>query len=211
MTPSGMTPSGMTPPVIGLAGGIGSGKSTVADILERLGCVVSRSDREGRAALRDPEIRDTLVVWWGPSMLDGDGAIDRQRVAEIVFSDRAERDRLEKLTHPWIEARRRDLFAAASPDAPAFVIDAPLLFEAGVNEECDAVIFVEAGRDERIRRVRTDRGWTEREARRREDSQLPLDVKRSGADYVIRNDGDLSALETQVRTVLETIIETRRT
>ena len=111
----------------------------------------------------------------------------------------------------FCETWSRATFAAAPPDTPALVIDAPLLFEAGVDAECDAVVFVETGRETRGDRLRATRGWDEAETGRREDSQLPLDVKRSRADYVLRNDGDLSALETQVRTVLNSIIETRRT
>lgn len=206
--PAHSTPA---PPIIGLAGGIGAGKTTVANMLERMGCTVARSDEGGRAALRDPEIRDTLVRWWGRAILDDTGEVDRRRVAEIVFVDKSERARLEQLTHPWIEARRRAAFAAAGPETVAFVIDAPLLYEAGVDDECDAVIFVQTTGTERDRRLRSTRGWAVSERRRREDSQLPLDVKESRADYVLRNDGDLEALEAQVRSVLNTIVESRHT
>jgi len=197
-------------PVIGLAGGIGSGKSAVADILEQLGCVVAHSDEVGRAALRDPAIRDELVAWWGETILDGAGEIDRSAVAAIVFADPAQRRRLEALTHPWIEAKRATQFAAAPPEAPALVIDAPLLFEADLDKKCDAVIFVDAPRQTRLNRLRSGRGWQEEDLRRREDSQLPLDVKRSRADYVIQNDGDLSDLVVQVRSTLSEIVASRR-
>jgi dephospho-CoA kinase len=197
-------------PVIGLAGGIGSGKSAVADILADLGCVVARSDEMARAALRDPEIRARLVQWWGEDILDDEGGVDRRAVARIVFDDREQRRRLEGLTHPWIEARRAEQFAAAPPDAPALVIDAPLLFEAGLEAGCDAVIFVHAPRPTRLARLRTARGWDETDLKRREDSQLPLDVKRSRADYVIQNDGDLSDLAAQVRPILSQIVASHR-
>ncbi|MDY7107947.1 MAG: dephospho-CoA kinase [Planctomycetota bacterium] len=196
--------------MIGLAGGIGSGKSAVADILADLGCVVAHSDEMARAALRDPDIRAQLVQWWGNDILDDEGEIDRRAVAHIVFADAGQRRRLEGLTHPWIEARRAEQFAAAAPDAPALVIDAPLLFEAGLEEACDAVLFVDTPRQTRLTRLRAARGWEEADLKRREDSQLPLDVKRSRADYVIQNDGDLSDLVAQVRPILSQIVASHR-
>lgn len=192
-------------PVIGLAGGIGAGKSAVARILADLGCVVTDSDGLGRAALEDPAVRATLTAWWGPGILDEDGRVSRRAVANIVFADPAERRRLEGLTHPWIETRRREQFAAAPPDAPALVIDAPLLFESGLDAACDAVIFVDADRARRLERVRS-RGWDEAELLRREESQMPLDEKRRRADHVLSNDGSLADLERQVRTVLQGVV-----
>jgi dephospho-CoA kinase len=197
-------------PVIGLAGGIGSGKSAVAEILADLGCVVAHSDEMARAALREPAIREQLVTWWGEGILDEGGEIDRSAVARIVFADPGQRRRLEALTHPWIESRRAEQFAAAPADAPALVIDAPLLFEAGLEEQCDAVIFVDTERPVRLARLKAGRGWEEADLGRREDSQLPLDVKRSGADYVIQNDGNLSDLAAQVRLVLSQIVASHR-
>ncbi len=197
-------------PIIGLAGGIGGGKSAAAAVLADLGCVVARSDEAGRAALLDPAIRDALTSWWGPEVLDDSGEINRAAVARIVFNDPKQRKRLESLTHPWIHARRDELFVAAPDTAPALVIDAPLLFEVGLDEQCDAVLFVDSSREERLARLQTTRGWDEEELSRREDSQLPLDVKRSRADYVIQNDGDLSDLAVQVRRVVSEIVESRR-
>ena len=195
-----------TPPIIGLAGGIGSGKSTVARLLEKLGCIVSDSDALGRAALRDPKIRDQLVSWWGSSILNKEGEIDRSAVAKIVFNDADERARLEGLTHPWIEACRKAMFDSAPAGTVALVIDAPLLFEAGLDRECDAVIFVDSPPALRLERVRRARGWDAAELARRESSQLPLDVKRSRADDTVQNAGDLDALEAQVRAALERIL-----
>lgn len=193
-------------PVIGLIGGIGAGKSAVARLLAQLGCVVSHSDHEGRMALQDPVIRETLVSWWGSDILDEDGEVDRGAVARIVFSNQAERRRLEGLTHPWIHARRSALFEGAPPETPALVIDAPLLLEAGLDRECEAVIFVDAPPELRLERVRAGRGWDEEELARREESQLPLDEKRARADYVIENHGDMASLAEQVHSVLHEIL-----
>lgn len=193
------------PPVIGLAGGIGAGKSTVARLLEALGCVVVDSDETARRALRDPAIRATLLEWWGEAVLGDDGAIDRSAVARIVFADAGQLRRLEALMHPWIEARRREQFDAAAPGTPALVIDAPLLFETGLDAQCDAVIFVEADLDERRRRV-AERGWTEGELEKRELSQMRLDEKRERADHVVTNHGNPDDLRSRVQEVFQDIV-----
>ncbi len=99
-----------SPPIIGLAGGIGSGTSAVATILRDLGCAVSDSDEAARAALREPDILAELTSWWGRDILDNEGGIDRSKVAKIVFADVAQRKRLEMLTHPWIEKHRNTYF-----------------------------------------------------------------------------------------------------
>ena len=197
-------------PIIGLAGGIGSGKSEVARILAELGCVVADSDALGREVLDEEAVREQLVGWWGDGILDDAGRIDRSAVARIAFGDPDERHRLERLTHPRIESGRKAIFDSAPADAPALVIDAPLLLEAGLETECDAVIFIDASRETRAGRVARTRGWDEGELRRREDSQLPLDVKRARADYVVENDGELSGLTDRVRRVLRDIVESCR-
>jgi dephospho-CoA kinase len=197
-------------PVIGLAGGVGAGKSAVAAILADLGCVVCNSDDMGREALHDPAIRAELVGWWGREVLNQDGEIDRAAVAAIVFNRPEELQRLELLVHPWIETRRKALFTMAPADACALVIDAPLLFEAGLDAECDAVIFVDADRGTRLARVAEGRGWDEQELGKREDSQLPLDEKRTRSDYVVSNNGDLRALSEQVHRTLNEIVHNRR-
>lgn len=197
-------------PVIGLAGGIGAGKSTVAGILVDHGCVVSDSDVLAQQALRVAAIRDQLVGWWGRAVLDGSGQIDRAAVARIIFSRPDERRRLESLVHPWVEAQRRTLFDQAPEAAPALVIDAPLLFEAGVDRLCDAVIFVAGDRETRLARLSASRGWNEAELIKREDLQLPLDEKRAKSHYVIDNNGDLQTLTEQVARALNDIVQSRR-
>lgn len=194
-----MTP----PPVIGIAGGIGSGKSTVARAFEQLGCLVLDSDAEAKRALERTEVRDELVRWWGPGVLDADGGIDRRRVAQIVFADAAERRRLEGLIHPLVKKTRREAIAMAT-GRPGVVIDAPLLFEAGLEGECDEVVFVEASRAVRLARVLRSRGWDEAEFDRREAAQMPLDEKRRRCRFVIENEDDEPRVE-EARAVLEAV------
>jgi dephospho-CoA kinase len=197
-------------PILGICGGIGSGKSTVAAILADLGCVVSNSDAVGRDALRDPAIRDEIVSWWGAGVLDKSGEIDRRVIAGIVFSSPDQRRRLESLVHPWIETRRLALFDKAPPDTPALVIDAPLLFETGLDRECDAVVFVDTDRDQRLARLTGSRGWNEAELTKREKSQLPLDDKRARADYLVINNGEFDQLKEQVRRILNELTQPHR-
>lgn len=178
------------PPVIGLAGGIGAGKSVVARLLADLGCLVSDSDADARAVLADPAVIETLRSWWGSRVVGDDGAIDRGEVARRVFDDPPERRRLERLMHPLIHARRRARFESGPAGVRAYVIDAPLLFEAGLDAECDAVIFVDAPREVRRDRVRRHRGWDDTELDRREAAQWPIERKRDRATAVIENEQD---------------------
>lgn len=194
------------PPIIGLAGGIGAGKSAVAACLQALGCVVSDSDELAKAALRDHAVVEQLVARWGARVIGRDGLVNRSAVAAIVFEDERGRRWLESIVHPWIEARRRASFAAAPPGTPALVIDAPLLFEAGLDRDCDGILFVDAPRALRLERLRASRGWSASELDRREAAQLPLDLKRAKADIVIVNTGDRQRLHQDARAALDTLV-----
>ncbi|MFM9996248.1 MAG: dephospho-CoA kinase [Phycisphaerales bacterium] len=192
-------------PVIGLAGGIGAGKSEVARVLARLGCAVEDSDALAREALNRPEVRARLREWWGDRVFGADGVVDRRSLAAIVFAEPAERARLEGLTHPIVRATRAERFRAAA-GARALVIDAPLLFEAGSDAECDAVIFVDAPRDVRLARLTASRGWDDAELARREAAQWPVQRKRELSHEVVANDGSTADLEPGVRAALDRIL-----
>lgn len=195
------------PLILGLAGGVGAGKSVVAACLEKLGCVVIDSDARAKAKLDDPEARARIVQWWGEDILDESGRVDRAKVAAIVFQNDAERARLEQLIHPMlVEDREATIAQAAAAGAPAVVIDAPLLFEAGLNEQCDYVIFIEAPHSERVARVAQSRGWGESELIRREKAQMPLEKKRRLADYTVTNTGSTDELCDEVSRVFRGIL-----
>ncbi|MFI4881509.1 MAG: dephospho-CoA kinase [Phycisphaerales bacterium JB064] len=192
--------------ILGLAGGIGSGKSAVAAILGELGFVVSDSDAGARAVLERAEVVAELVEAFGKGVLDGEGRPDRRAIADAVFGDEARRKRLESIIHPKLHEERAVLVEAArARGAAGVVIDAPLLFEAGVDKECDAVIYVDTPDAERLRRVVQGRGWTAQELARRESAQLPLAEKRRRSDAVVVNDGDLATLRERVALALEAI------
>jgi dephospho-CoA kinase len=174
-------------PIIGIVGGIGSGKSYVARLFGEEGCLVIDADALVREAYEDPAVRQRLRSWWGGDVFRADGTIDRRAIAGRVFVDDAERRRLEGLLHPWVNERRRQIMEAADAQTVAFVWDTPLLMETGLNRECDAVVFVDAPESERLRRVAAQRGWDEQELRRREKLQMPLDKKRELSDDVLVN------------------------
>jgi dephospho-CoA kinase len=174
-------------PIIGIVGGIGSGKSYVARLFGELGCLVIDADVLVSEAYADPAVRQRLREWWGDAAFRDDGSINRSTIAAQVFRDEAERKRLEGLLHPWVNARRREIMAAAPADVVAFVWDTPLLLETGLNRECDALVFVEAPEAERLARVAAQRGWNADELRRREKLQMPLDKKRELSDDVVVN------------------------
>jgi len=196
--------------VIGITGGVGAGKSALAARFADLGCVVSDSDAHARAVLAQPDVCQTLARWWGPSVLTPDGRADRTRIASIVFSDPEARRRLEDLVHPLIakvRAAERDRAVAAG--APAMVIDAPLLIEAGLDRECDAVVFADAPREVRAARVHAARGWDEAELHRREAAQLPLDQKRRRCHFVLNTDRPPADIALDARAVLDAVLAGR--
>lgn len=194
-------------PIIGIAGGIGSGKSFVARAFGEMGCAVIDSDAQVTAAYAEPSVRRTLREWWGDGILRPDGTVNRAAIAQRVFNDSDERRRLEGLIHPRVaELRRLQMQAAAlDPQVVAFVWDTPLLFEAGLSRECDAVVFVDAPADLRLARVSQARGWDQAELQRRENLQWPLDRKREISDYVVQNTADTGDIRRQVRDVLSRI------
>ncbi len=206
---AGSGPSG--PPsdpliILGLVGGIGSGKSTVAAKLgSHYGALVLDSDTQAKQMLDRPEVRDTLVSWWGAGILQHGGRIDRRKIADIVFADPTQRSRLEGLVHPLLkDARQKDLREAAAAGRRFAIIDAPLLLEAGVDKECDAVVFVDSPREQRLDRIR-GRSWDDAELDRRERAQLPLAEKRVRSQFILTNDADEATLDKRIAALVKEV------
>ena len=194
-------------PIIGIAGGIGSGKSFVARIFGEMGCLVLDADEQVKQAYKTPQVKQTLRKWWGNLIFGPDGEIDRAAVARKVFTRPDELRRLEQLLHPLIRQVRQQVMKARAhdPQVLAFVLDAPLLFEAELNKECDAVVFVEAPVELRVQRVGQARGWQAAELESREKLQMPLDNKRRMSDHVVDNAASADQVRAQVREVLSRI------
>lgn len=193
-------------PVIGLIGGIGSGKSLVAAEFAKRGGKVIAGDQLGHDALRQPDVRAQVAARW-PQVMGPDGEVDRTKLGAIVFADPAERRALEALTHPVIERRIAEEVAAAQaePDVTAVVLDAAILLEAGWDRHCDRIVFVDAPRDVRLQRLKQQRGWTEKELQAREDAQLSLADKQSRADAVVDNSGLPEETARQITTLLQAL------
>ncbi len=194
-------------PVIGLVGGIGAGKTAAADRFAERGCAVIDADRIGHELLADRSVRDRIRAAWGDEPFRDDGSVDRRRVADRVFADPAARRTLEGILHPGMRQRIVEKIAAARESGvPAAVIDAAVLFEAGWDELCTHTVFVDAPRDLRLARVRTQRGWSEEQLGDRESSQIPLDKKRERCSYVAVNNSDGSRLSELVGDIFHNIM-----
>lgn len=178
---------------IGIAGGIGSGKSTFAVALaQAVNGFVSNSDAMVRELFARERVRQGLVTRFGAKVLDPQGQVDRAYLAAHVFADAGQRKGLEEYLYPMLaEDRVTQRAEAVAAGHEVFLLDAPLLFEAGLDRECDAVIFVDVDRAERLRRVIATRGWDDAELARREGAQWPVERKKAASQLVVRNDGPM--------------------
>jgi len=186
--------------VVGLAGGIASGKSLVASMLGELGARVLNADEINHEVLRETKIVARIVERWGRDVLDDSGEVDRRKLAEKVFNDVEEVRTLEGIVHPEV-CRRITAAIEEEKDRGrdgVVVIDAPLLFEAGLERQCDRIVFIEAAEEVRLERVTRNRNWNGKELARRERHQKPSSYKKEHADIVIRNSGSTGALREEV-------------
>jgi len=195
-------------PIIGIVGGIGSGKSFIAALFAAAGCLVIAADEQVRALYADPDVREILRSWWGDGVFNSLGEVDKRFIAQRVFADPAEKQRLEALLHPRVVAMRQAVMAAhaTDPQVVAYVWDTPLLFEAGHAPECDAIVFVESSIESRLDRVLKTRKWEETELLRREKLQWPLDNKRRMSNYILQNTADVGFAAKQVQEILSRIL-----
>lgn len=191
--------------VIGLTGGIASGKSTAARILERFGVPVIDADRLAREVVEPgaPAFA-AIVAAFGAEVVGPDGALDRARLGAIVFSDPAARRRLEDITHPAIGARADELLARYRRDGePVVIYMAPLLIEAGVTGRVDEIWVVYVDRETQASRLCKRDGISRQEAVQRIESQMPMEEKAARGRLVIDNRGTPEELERQVLGIWE--------
>ena len=184
--------------LVGLTGGIGSGKSTAARMLAARGAVVLDADVLARQVVEPGTTGfDAVLARFGDAVRSADGSLDRARVAQIVFADPGARRDLEAIVHPRVRARIAEAVAAHADSDAVVVVDSPLLIETGAHESFPVVVVVTAPDDERLARL-TARGMGEADARARMAAQMPLEEKASHAHVVLDNGGSEADLEAQV-------------
>lgn len=191
--------------LIGLTGGIGSGKSTVAQLLVRHGWELVDADQIARDIVEpgQPALAE-LAQAFGEDILQEDGSLDRGLLASRAFSNREKTAVLNSITHPRIHEETQARFDAARRAGADFVVyDMPLLVDKGLHKDMDATIVVDVDAEERVRRLVAYRGLDEEDARRRIEAQIPDDVRRAAADFIIDNNGPREALGEQVEGAVE--------
>jgi dephospho-CoA kinase len=186
--------------LIGLTGNIASGKTAVADMLAERGAVIVDADVLAREAVsKGSPALDAITARWGAEVLDDEGNLDRSSLRHIVFQNQEDLDALNEIVHPEVaRLRKREIEAAKQRGDKILVCVVPLLFERHLAEEFDAIVLVDAPRSLRLERIVRDRGIDETEAMKMIASQMPADLKRARADYVIENAGSLRELEDEV-------------
>ncbi|GAB3074150.1 dephospho-CoA kinase [Corynebacterium aquatimens] len=192
---------------IGLTGGIGSGKSTVAKLLAHEGFPVVDADLIAREIMEPGSpVLDEVAAEFGSDVLDDDGSLNRALLAQRAFSTKESTAKLNGITHPAIKAESRRRFAEyAAAGQAAVVYDMPLLVELGLDKEMDLVVVVDVDVEERVRRLVASRGLDESDARARIAQQATDEQRRAAADVVIDNNGDVDALEPQVNDLVARI------
>lgn len=200
--------------VIGLTGGVGSGKSLVSDRYAALGAPVIDADLITRELVAPGgEALAEIVAQFGADMLTPQGQLDRRRLRERVFSDPAERKRLEQILHPGVRRRIRQRLDAlrAAADPPAYcIVVIPLLVEAGMEDMVDQVVVVDCDAELQLQRVMQRDQCSREQAAAIVQAQLPRERRLARAHVVIDNSGDVAAVDRQVRQLHEQWSQARR-
>ena len=201
-----------TKPIIGILGGIGSGKSTVAACFAELGCVVLDADALAHAILDEPDVVLAMVDRWGPDVLDSDGAIGRGKVAKQVFDSREELDFLNGLIHPRVLERCEAMIqdSQTDPDIRGIVLDMPLLLEVGWEKKCDFLVFVNCSEEKRRERIAKNAKIDIQQLKKRENFQISLDKKKQKAHYVLNNNSDKSDMAEQIARIFSSMTESSK-
>lgn len=197
-------------PVIGILGGIGSGKSSVISRSEGFKLEIIDADRIGHELLQHPQIQDCIRQQFGDAVFTGVTRIDRALLAQRVFgptdNHKAALEHLNQIMHPAIRQVIQEKIDTVPADADAVILDAALLLEGGWEATCDWLVFIETPQELREQRVLENRNWSADELARREATQWSLSDKKSRADFVIDNSGSLESATAEMNDVLRTIL-----
>ncbi len=194
-------------PIIGILGGIGSGKSTVAAEFAKLGCKVIDADKIAHELLDEPAVKAKVVGLFGRTILDSEGKIDREKLADVVFADAQKLSLLNEIIHPLVLQRAEELIKQydRQNQVKAIVLDMPLLVEVGWDKRCDKLIFVVCEQKLRLDRAKK-LGFDKNQVKIRENFQISLDNKANLADNTIENNSDFSVLARQVTDIFSYIM-----
>ncbi len=195
-------------PVIGILGGIGSGKSTIAAEFAKLGCKVIDADRIAHELLEELPVREKVLALFGQAVLDSSGKIDRKKLADAAFADHKILTSLNTIIHPLVLQRAQELIeqSRSQNQVKAIVLDMPLLVEVGWHKRCDKIIFVNCEQKLRLERAKK-MGFDKKQIKIRENFQISLDNKASLADNTIENNSDFSAIAKQVTGIFSYIVD----
>ncbi len=181
--------------LVGIAGGVAAGKTTVGKLFEEQGAELVEADEIGWGLLEDQEIRDRLIGAFGKDILSSEGEIERRKLGRIVFSSPEEREKLNSIVHPVLLQRLKErIDELKKPGFQGVVaVIAALIPEWDIKDWFDELIVVTCPEKVAVRRL-MKQGFTEREAKNRVGAQLPVEEKVKGADFIIENNGDLAKL-----------------
>jgi dephospho-CoA kinase len=196
------------PKVVGVTGGIGSGQSSVCQILSQLGCKVIDVDKKAKQIIsRDRSLQKELIKTFGNEIFFKDGQLNRRLLASIAFQDEEKTQKLNRLVHPRMvsEVIEEMENARFSQKYPLVVIDAALIYEISIEQMFDSIIVVFTSLKNRVDRVMKRDGLTKDEILARVRRQIPLEEKKKWAEYVVDNDGSLEDLEKQTRKIFDEI------
>jgi transcription termination factor Rho len=201
--------------VLGVTGGIGSGKSTVAQKLAAMGAILVDADKIASSLLGDRKVKEEIVEEFGESVLDGHGSVYKTYLAHAAFESKKNLEKLNKIMHPRIKTEMKSQVekvekalakkGKADKEKEVVVIDAPLLFEAGLDQICEATLFVDTDLETRLKRTEEQRGWTKDELERREGFQESPEKKKKKATFVLSNIQALEKLDEQIKEIYEKI------
>ncbi len=194
-------------PIIGILGGIGSGKSTVAAEFAKLGCKVIDADKIAHELLDEPAVKAKVVGLFGRAISDPKGKIDREKLGEVVFVDAQKLSLINEIIHPLVLQRAEELIKQydCQNQVKAIVLDMPLLVEVGWDKRCDKLIFVDCEQKLRLDRAKK-LGFDKNQVKIRENFQISLDNKANLADNMIENNSDFSVLARQVTDIFSYIM-----
>jgi dephospho-CoA kinase len=193
--------------LVGLTGGIASGKTAAAAILRRLGAAVVNADELSREVVRPgEEAWKEIITAFGPAVLQQDKTLDRKKLRKLVFDDPAARKKLEAIIHPKVRALAEKKFHELKAAGNEIIVyEVPLLFEGQLQLWLRPVILIACSTATQKQRLQQRDGLTDEQAQRHLNAQMSLEQKRRLADYVVENNGSLDDLEQQVKTVLDKI------